>query len=748
MTSQEITTTRFYNVGIAALILLLLTVMLGLYLGGQTRSQFREVEASWTDYDGDVGQKGVWISSLRGYLGYGGIIHNFKNYVLRGAPEYFERTGEQIEQFNATMAQYLDGNPREDERTALLAIQAIIDQYAAKLPVARDAVARGLSLEQVDVLVAVDDSRAIQALVDLEAVWQTSRAISTSRMFAAVDQGQTLILIGFVSIGLLVFAALSIGALLIMMLRDMRGSMSLLSDELVRRRKLEQSEGRLASAVEQSPSTIFITDTRGRILYANRRFAQLTGWTSAEVEGKTPKFLQTGDTKPEVYEEIRKCLGQGKEWHGVFRNRKKDGGSYWVETKILPLIGPDGTVQNFIGLGEDVTEKRQAREQVARAQKLEAVGLLAGGIAHDFNNVLTTIVGAAHLAALDAPEGSDIAMEIEQIDIAAQRAQSLVHGLLTFARREPGKPQAINLCDIVREVTRLLRASLPPTIHMTCADEHGKFLVMADHTHLHQIVMNLCRNAAEAIGGAEGSITISVTKLSQGLLEDQKPRPEGWVQLEIRDDGPGMSLETRKHLFDPFFTTKPLGKGSGLGLVVVAGLVEEMGGTISVESAPGEGACFTIRLPGTSQSEAVPEITAKDIPRGHERLILVDDQPEIAATFRRVLMRLGYRVEAYTSSVIALEKMRADPNAFDLLITDMVMPEMNGEVLANLVRDHRADVPVIICTGYNPSGISIQGAPVIVLNKPIDPLDLARQIRWALDSAKAHAATVPAGAPT
>lgn len=419
--------------------------------------------------------------------------------------------------------------------------------------------------------------------------------------------------------------------------------------------------------------------------------------------------MQSGDTPPEVYDEIRACLSTGREWHGVFRNRKKNGETYWSESKILPLIGPDGTVQNYIGMGEDVTEKHQAREQVARAQKLEAVGLLAGGITHDFNNVLTTIVGAAHLAAMDAPEGSDIAGEIEQIDIAARRAQSLVRGLLTFARREPGKPQPSNLCAIVREVTQLLRASLPPTIHLNCGDVETRHIVMADPTHLHQIVMNLCRNAAEAFGGAEGNINITLSTPANVAPEGVAPRDDGWVRLEIVDDGPGMSADTMKHLFDPFFTTKPLGKGSGLGLVVVSGLVDEIGGTISVESEPGKGARFVLHLPASTQEEAAPEVSNVEMPRGAERIILVDDEPEIAATFRRVLLRLGYRVDAYTSPIIALEKFTATPQNYDLLITDMVMPELNGEALANHLRVLRPGLPVIICTGYNLAGIKVKG---------------------------------------
>lgn len=736
MPTEPIAQSRVFSIGISAVVLLVVTVALGLFLGDRTRNQFREIEASWESYDTMVGQNGYWISSIRGHLGYGGIIHNFKNYILRQDQEYYDRTQEQIEHFDAAITQYLDQPLDPNEREALVAIKAAIGEYAVNLLVVRHSVSEGMTISEIDRLVAIDDSNAISALSNLESVWLASRTESSERIVAAVAQGQTLIGIGFASLGALVLASCAIGILLIFMLSDLRRTMLRLSNELATRRKLERSEKRLASAVEQSPATIFITDTDAKILYANRSFTELTGWSREEVEGRTPRFLQSGDTRPEVYAEIRDHLKQGKEWAGVFRNRKKDGSSYWSETRILPLVGPDGNVQNYLGIGEDLTERRQAREQVARAQKLEAVGLLAGGIAHDFNNVLTTIIGAAHLAALDATKGSDLAGEIEQIEIAAQRAQSLVHGLLTFARREPGQPKPNDLCAVVREVSRLLRASLPPVITLSLEPDNARFMVMADRTHLHQIVMNLCRNAAEAIGGAEGVITMKIAHVGSEMPDGLITRPEGWVCLEIRDNGPGMSPETRSHLFDPFFTTKPLGKGSGLGLVVVAGLVEEMGGMVSVDSQAGEGAVFYVYFPATPQDEAPFEATEKLAPRGTEQLILVDDQPEVAATFRRVLLRLGYRVEAYTSPVVALEAIRENPARYELLITDMVMPDMNGETLANSVRKIRSDLPIIVCTGYNPAGMEFMGDPPEVLDKPVDPTLLARTVRVKLDAAK------------
>ncbi|WP_371223915.1 hybrid sensor histidine kinase/response regulator [Roseovarius sp. 2305UL8-3] len=724
---------RSQRIGLASVVLLVLTVSLGLFLGVQTRAQFREIEASWADYSESVGRRGIWISSIRGYLGYGGIIHNFKNYVLRREEVYLERTRDQIDQFRATTDEYLAADIAPDERRVLIAVRRTIEEYALMLPVAIRAAEEGWDIERTDAAVRISDDLAIQALADLEGIWTVNRQISTDRMLAAVGRGQALIWIGFMSIAALVMSSLLIGFMLILLLRDMRGALFQLSNELRKRRELEQSNEQLARAVEQSPATIFMTNTDARIIYANRQFEKVTGWSRDEVIGRTPRFLQSGDTPEEEYQAIRARLDQGQDWQGVFRNRCKDGSSYWAETKILPLIATDGSIQNYIGIGEDVTEKRQAREHVARAQKLEAVGLLAGGIAHDFNNILTTIVGAAHLAAMDAPEDSDIATEIDQIDIAARRGQSLIRGLLTFARREPGRPQPNDLGVIIAEVSRLLRAAMPPTITLNYKPLPQDLMVLGDETHLHQIVMNLCRNAIEAIGGGRGVITVSAHRLTGGLPETLSPRPGGWVLFEVMDNGPGMSAETQRHLFDPFFTTKPLGKGSGLGLAVVAGLVEEMGGTIDVNSAPGQGARFTICLPGADSTVPLPQPEDSALPRGRERIVLVDDEAEIATTFRRVLLRLGYRVEAFTSSLVALEHIRNHPDRPDLLISDMVMPEMSGEELVNAVRRLRPDMPVIVCTGYNPSGLKIDGLPAKVMHKPVDPAKLARTIRTMFD---------------
>lgn len=721
-------------IGVAAMSLLLATVATGLFLGTQTRKQFREIADSWVGYAEDAEKKGVWISSIRGYLGYGGIIHNFKNYVLRGEPVYLDRVNAQLAQYHQVMANFQAQPMIEEDRVALAAIDATIAEYESRLAIAIRAAAENWPAERTDRAVRVDDSAAVQALATIERNWWENRANSTARIISAVSTGNKLIEWGFVSLFALVFVALVIGLLLALLLRDMHRAVVSLSEELVHRSKLEQSEKLLAEVVEQSPATIVITGTDGHIQYANRRFEELTGWTRDELAGLTPRVLQSGDTSAETYAEIRERLSRGEVWQGAFRNRRKTGGSYWADTTILPLKGRDGLVHNFVGIGEDTTERRRAREQVVRAQKIEAVGLLAGGIAHDFNNILTTIVGAAHLAAMDAEPGSEIAYEIEQIDIAARRAQTLVRQLLNFARREPGVSVATDLGGIVREVTRLLRAAIPATIAIETETAAAPLSALADPTHLHQILMNLCGNAAEAIGGKTGCIRIR-TGACDVPPDGLPPRDSGWLYLSVEDDGPGMSPATAAQIFDPFFTTKPIGKGTGLGLAVVQGLVQDMGGIIRVESAPGQGARFCIYLPVADAEAQAEAVVAEVLPRGTEKVLIVDDEIEIASIFRRFLMRLGYRVEAFSRPQSALEHFRADPERHDLVILDMVMPEMSGEELAAEIRGLRPDCPILVCSAFRAGALPIPGPATEFIDKPVEPPELARRVRAVLDRA-------------
>lgn len=741
---QPLTMRRPYVIGLGATVLLVLTVLTGLYLGAKTQERFRNIAGSWSAFSEQADMKGVWISEIRGHLGFGGIIHDFKNYVLRKDDSYVQAVKHRLVDFYRVVDRYLENASSHSERADLRAIRATVADYESKIPIAEQAAREAWAVPETDRLVRVDDRAAIAALGALEAIWQQNRGQTTTEIVRAVDEGEALINLGFRFLFGLAIVALALFALYYLLVSELQTAVHRLSSELVERLRAEASAKKLQRAVEQSPATILITDTAGHIEYVNRRFEEVTGYSRDEVIGRTPKFLQSGDTEPEQYAKLKAMLASGQDWRGVFRNRKKDGSAYWAETALLPLTDETGAISNFIGIGEDITERRRAREQVIKAQKMEAVGLLAGGIAHDFNNVLTTILGAAHLAALDAPANSDLAHEIAQIEIAARRARALVQQLLTFARRQPGEPRNVNLHHEIAEVVRLVRASIPATIQFDLALGERPAWVRADPTQLHQVLMNLCRNAAEAVPSETGIIRIA-------LESGAGPNPAialgthvgDWVRMTVSDNGPGVPDAIAKRIFDPFFTTKPIGKGTGLGLTMVSTLVEDMKGCVQLISRPGEGACFEIVLPQVAAGE-VASTDQPELPRGTEHILLVDDEADVVATVRRVLMRLGYRVAAYTEPRTALTAFTEAPDRFDIVVTDLVMPDMTGEALARSIWEVRPNCPILLCTAYRPNQLMrAEDATFAVIDKPTEVSELSRKIRRLLAHDMANRTDLP-----
>ncbi len=386
-----------------AAIVLLSTVLAGLYLGNETQSRFAFIDVSWRAYTGEAERRGELLSRIRGHLGYGGIIHDFKNFVLRKDPRYLESLQSQLKDFIATVREYRESGASQTELEQLAAIENTVARYQTKLVIAQQAAQENWPPERTDALVKVDDSAAVEALSSLDRYWREKRRETTRTIATAVQDGRELVDIGFKFLGGLAVVALALYALFYLLQRELRQTIGLLSTELRERKLAEHVAKKFRRAVDQSPATITITDTQGVIEYVNPKFSSLTGYSPEEVIGRTPRILQSGDEPPELYAELRRRLARGQEWHGTFRNLKKDGSTYWAKTTILPLRDEDGDITHFIGLGEDMTERRKAREHIHRAQKMEAVGLLASGVAHDFNNVLTTILGNVHLAKLDAP---------------------------------------------------------------------------------------------------------------------------------------------------------------------------------------------------------------------------------------------------------------------------------------------------------------------------------------------------------
>jgi PAS domain S-box-containing protein len=413
-----------------------------------------------------------------------------------------------------------------------------------------------------------------------------------------------------------------------------------------------------------------------------------------------------------------------------------------------PVLAADGTVVKFVHIMRDISEqkrveeeRRRMGEQLRQAQKMEAVGVLAGGIAHDFNNILNAIIGYTDLTQQGLASGSREHRNLGHVLTAAYRAAELVRQILTFSRRGEGERKALYLGPIVTEALKLLRSSLPANITIVQEIAPDAGAVRADPTQMHQIVMNLCTNAYQAMAAGNGILTVALASVSVSD-EEVKRRfkvllPGRYVRLSVRDTGAGMDERTMSRIFEPFFTTKQPGRGTGLGLSVVHGIVESHGGEIEVESAPGRGSEFRVYLPLTDAPVAGPrQVQAPNPLRGTEHVLFVDDEQELAGMAAQALEALGYRVTTHGDGEGARAAFEQAPAAFDVLVTDQTMPRLTGLELAGVCRALRPDLPIVLCSGYStlitPQAIESAGVSHYV-PKPYDQTVLAAAVRKALD---------------
>jgi len=389
----------------------------------------------------------------------------------------------------------------------------------------------------------------------------------------------------------------------------------------------------------------------------------------------------------------------------------------------------------------DVTEAKKLESRLQQARKMEAIGTLAGGIAHDFNNVLAAIIGYAELVDLDLPASSKVKPFLQRILRAAQRAKDLVAQILAFSRQEGEELRPVQAAPIVSEALKLMRASLPTTIEIRQSITTGPTVVLANPTQIHQVVMNLCTNAAHAMGKDGGTLEVCLERVDfeeESALPCHDLTPGPFVVLCVRDTGHGMSPDILERIFDPYFTTKGKGLGTGLGLSVVHGIVKRHSGAVTVESEVGKGSTFRVFLPGMDLETQEDAGEASVAPLGSERILFVDDEPAITEVGAAMLRRQGYDVVTSTDSVRALELFRKDPRAFDLVITDMTMPQLTGDRLAEELMKIRPGIPVILCTGYNesvsPHRIDSMGIRRLI-HKPIGFQQLTQAVRSVLDDA-------------
>ncbi|HEB49268.1 MAG TPA: PAS domain S-box protein [Desulfobulbus sp.] len=503
--------------------------------------------------------------------------------------------------------------------------------------------------------------------------------------------------------------------------------------------QLKEDRMRLAAAIEQASESVVITDVDGTIQYVNPAFERHSGYSRDEAVGQNPRILKSGHHNAAFYTKMWDTISRGQVWMGHIINRKKDGTIFEEDASISPVRDSGGQITNYVAVKRDVTREVSLERQLHQAMKMEAIGTLAGGIAHDFNNILSAILGYGQMARQQLPPDHPVRDDLERILVAGQRAADLVRQILTFSRQDKEQMKPVKIQFIIKEVIKLLRASLPSTITIRQDVNIDCEPVLADPAKIHQVLMNLCTNAKYAMDGQDGLLTISLqpVEVKSGRHPDcPQLEPGPYVVLTVADTGCGMDRAIREKIFDPFFTTRERGQGTGLGLAVVHGIVKKCGGEIMVSSEVNRGTVFHIYLPVIHETRREMQAQKMDIPGGTERILVVDDDREIADLERRMLTELGYRPTMFTDSAKALAAWKADPDGFDLVLTDMTMPGISGADLARRILELRPQTPIVLCTGFSENMDQERAAELGIrgyIMKPVLLRELAARIREALD---------------
>ena len=514
--------------------------------------------------------------------------------------------------------------------------------------------------------------------------------------------------------------------------------------------KIRESNEYLENLITYANVPIIVWDMQFRITRFNHAFEQITGRSADEVKGEPIEILFPSAQVEKSMVLIKETL-KGERWQDIEINiQHRDGSVRTVLWNSATIHGADGNIPiAIIAQGYDITERKQAEEekkkltiQLYQAQKMEAIGTLAGGIAHDFINILGAILGYAEMIRDDCPTNSIVAHDIDQVIKAGNRAKELVKQILAFSRQSEATKLPVQPAPIITEAIKMLRASLPTTITIEQDIDSEAGVILADPTQIHQILMNLGTNAFHAMEINGGTLTISLHKKTlhqEDLGSEKHMRPGRFVQFSIKDTGVGIAPEILNRIFDPYFTTKEVGKGTGMGLAMVHGIVQSYGGSITCNSQLGKGTIFQIMLPVVETDFLQETEPTELIPVGREHILLVDDEEMLIELSKVMLERLGYRVTTRTSSIEALTTFRNQPKSFDLMITDQTMPGLTGVDLARLRLQIRPDLPIILCTGYS-TLISEEKAESLGIKgfalKPLTKKDMGILIRKVLDGKK------------
>jgi PAS domain S-box-containing protein len=512
------------------------------------------------------------------------------------------------------------------------------------------------------------------------------------------------------------------------------------TSDITERKRSEADRTLLATAVDQAEENILVTDDHRTILYINPAFERSSGYRSEELKGKKLRALRSDKHDEAFYRSMKETLDRGEVWMGVIINKGKDGKDFEIEGAISPVRDASGSVTHLVAAGRNLSRLRKLERDLYQAQKMESVGRLAGGVAHDFNNMLGVILGHAELALIEMDSTNPVFNSLHEILNAANRSANLIRQLLAFARKQTISPRVINLNETVENMLKMVRRLIGEDIELMWSPGADLWPVKVDPAQIDQIVANLSINARDAIAGV-GRVTIetrNVTPDEAYCLEHPGALPGEYVQLAVSDDGCGMEKEVQDKLFEPFFTTKEVGKGTGLGLATVYGIVKQHNGLIYVRSEPGRGSTFRICLPRvymhTAEERPLPR--EKKNLEGAETILLVEDEKPILDLGKKILERRGYRVLAVQNPVEALELAKSVPGQIDLLITDVIMPRMNGKELAEKLSAFNARCRYLFMSGYTrdviaPHGVIDDG--LHFLQKPFSAKDLAEKVREILD---------------
>jgi PAS domain S-box-containing protein len=509
---------------------------------------------------------------------------------------------------------------------------------------------------------------------------------------------------------------------------------------------LQESETRLRTIFDVSQAGIILVDARGVITYANQGMAKMFRCTQQELTGSSyPEHIHP-DKRSIGDQRMRQLIASeidsvALEQHYI----RLDGTDFWGFLSGRRHEDKKGNFISLVGIIADITEQKILENEQRQANKMESIGTLTGGIAHDFNNILGIIVGNTELALNDVPECNPARSCLEEIKTACLRATKIVKQLLSFSRKADQELQPIEIALVIKDALKFLRSTIPTTIDIQQDIQVTDEAILADPTQINQIIMNLCINAFHAMEQTGGNLAISVEKvmLDNNSAKDYPDLRSGeHVKVRVKDTGPGIDPDIIDRIFDPYFTTKEVGKGSGMGLAVVHGIVKSHHGAIFVDSTPGKGTTFSIFFPITTEKPGIEKDASEEPLRGSETVLFVDDETSIVKTVRGMLERLGYQVKTAMAPQDALELLSADPRQFDLVITDMAMPKMTGVMLSEKIMEIRPDIPVIICTGHSAlideKRAKELGIAAYVM-KPINMTEIAKTIRKVLDGANSSA---------